>query len=716
MKARRTANRLCFVLCASLWLSLTACTPDQRAPAALTSAEPVFLPFGKDFAVVGRSLTYLLDPDRTFTLSQIQARRSELPFRQNQGQYVSLGFRDGAVWFELVVRAQDADPRRLLLEVRNATLREVHFHLVRAGRPTQEHRASFVDPAARRVFEHRYHLFPLDLDPGETATVYLKASSSESLSIPILLWDRVDYFRRETGRNFMYGIFFGLMLVMAIYNLFIFLSVRDRAYLYYVLYICLLATLLSLVSGYSHFFFHDLTVLVHRWIGPMSALLASLAALAFARRFLLLREELPSAYRLLTAFMVLHAVVIAILPWLPSYYPGLFGNSVPLLAITAMLPIAYLRARRGFRPAHYFLIAWSFIIVGAFVFILQNLGLVRANFFTNNSLLIGASAEAMLLSFALGFRINELTRSEQEARQAALREQQRALEQELRMSEAFARFVPREFLNHLGRSSVLEIAQGDAVQRRMCVLFTDIRGFTGLSEKLGSEAIFRLLNDYLARMAPIIQKRGGFIDKFIGDAIMALFQDAAAGVHAAVDMARAMDELSREGRVPSGLRTGYGLHYGELMLGTVGSPERLDTTVIGDTVNLASRIESVTKQYGVRIIASDTVIRALGEGGPPSRELDTVFVRGKEKPVVLFEVYAAEPEDELAARENSASLFLGGLAYFRSGEFALARERFTQYGSACPFDPVPRLYLERIEKLQSMSSARQGWTGIYETW
>ena len=692
---------------------------ERRTPdTGLSPLVPLTIATGRYYARAGKHLSYLIDPDGRLEFGQVMDRRARLPFRRNRSEYASFGFMEGAVWLELRVRANATSKRRYLLELQNSLLRHVDFYLLKDGRIAQQFRGGLHAPPSLRPIEHRYYIYPLDLEPGEVGTVYFRVSSTETLNVPIFLWDEVEFYRKDTPRNFAYGLFFGLILVMAVYNLFIFLSVRDRSYLYYVVYMLLLGGLFALIHGYAYLFFHSLLVRVEHWIGPFCALASSLAALAFARRFLLLKDSIPKGYAIVTALMVAHGAAAAALPLLPSYYPGLLGNGIPLLATLAIPVLAVMRVRQGFKPARYFLLAWMFIIAGAVTYILQNFGLLLSNFFTNNALLFGAALEALLLSFALGYRINELTRAEEGARQNTIREQERALALQQRMSEAFERFVPREFLNHLDRASVLDIRHGDAVQRSMCVLFTDIRDFTALSEKLGSEAVFRMLNEYLARMAPIIEGHGGFIDKFIGDAIMALFQDPASGTRAAVEMAAAMDALAAEPHMPSQMRAGYGLHFGELMLGTLGSPRRLETTVIGDTVNLAARIESVTKQYGSRIIVSDAVYRAIAaENNIPAREIDTVFVKGKARPVVLFEVFAADPPPEREAKELHSALFLSGLAYFRSGEFSEARARFIEYRAACDFDPLPRIFLDRIAELERRDPGSLAqWTGIYETW
>src|SRR5690606_26763462 len=148
---------------------------------------------------------------------------------------------------------------------------------------------------------------------------------------------------------------------------------------------------------------------------------------------------------------------------------------------------------------------------------------------------------------------------------------------------------------------------------------------------------------------------------------------------AAIAMSSAAEGLASRGH-PLVLRTGFGLHHGELMLGTLGSPSRLETTVIGDTVNLAARIESVTKQYGSQIIVSDRVYKSIESAADiSSREIDVVQVKGKSRPVVLFEVFNNDPVVEREAKLRHADGFLSGLVLFRSGDFAGARREFGEY-------------------------------------
>jgi two-component system sensor histidine kinase ChiS len=215
--------------------------------------------------------------------------------------------------------------------------------------------------------------------------------------------------------------------------------------------------------------------------------------------------------------------------------------------------------------------------------------------------------------------------------------------------QSFARFVPREFLECLGRPSILEVRLGDQVLKQMAVLFSDIRSFTALSEKMSPQENFKFLNSYLQRMNPFIWENGGFIDKYIGDSIMALFpQGPESALLAAVSMIRHIPEYNRQ-RASFGyqpIRIGIGIHSGPVMLGVIGHERFMQGTVISDVVNLASRLERLTKLYGVALLASSPVIFGLEDPTRYSyRFLDKILVRGKHEPVSVFELFDGDSQE-----------------------------------------------------------------------
>ncbi len=233
-------------------------------------------------------------------------------------------------------------------------------------------------------------------------------------------------------------------------------------------------------------------------------------------------------------------------------------------------------------------------------------------------------------------------------------------------------FIKSTFGSYVSPQVVKRVIEGGASavvgrRRRVTVLFSDIRKFTSISEKLQPEEVVAFLNGHLERMTAAIQSGGGRIDKFMGDAIMAEWgaleepaDDERRAVKASLAMLRALDDANRE-RKAKGLfavDVGIGLNSGEVVAGSVGSSSKLEFTVIGDTVNLASRLEGLCAVYGARIIASESMRDAVA-GAFPARELDHVIVKGKDAATRIYEILA--PDDPRAARiaswERAMSLY-----------------------------------------------------------
>jgi two-component system sensor histidine kinase ChiS len=259
-------------------------------------------------------------------------------------------------------------------------------------------------------------------------------------------------------------------------------------------------------------------------------------------------------------------------------------------------------------------------------------------------------------------------------------------------SNASSKFVPREFLRHLGRETITDVRLGDHVARNMTVFFSDIRDFTTLSEGMTPKDNFEFLNSYLKRATPIIRTNNGFIDKYIGDAIMALFPDEPGdALKAAVELQRELVSYNK-GRKQAGyepIRIGIGLHRGELILGTIGEEERMQTTVIADAVNVASRIEGLTKVFGVSLLVSRSVVDKL----PPNhtfhlRHLGAVKAKGKTRSVDIYECFDNDSNELRQHKIHTLDLFANGVSDFRKGLFLSAGKTFQRVAIQAPLDTV----------------------------
>lgn len=274
------------------------------------------------------------------------------------------------------------------------------------------------------------------------------------------------------------------------------------------------------------------------------------------------------------------------------------------------------------------------------------------------------------------------------------------------VNQAFSRFVPRQFLQLLGKQSIVDVELGDQVQQEMSILFADIRDFTALSETMNPEQNFKFINAFLSRMEPAIIDNKGFIDKYIGDAIMALFSAGADdAVKAGIAMLQRLVEYNRH-RISSGyvpIKIGIGINAGPLMLGTVGGASRMDGTVIGDVVNLAARVESLTKFYGVSMLITHPTFLELNEPIYALRPIDRVQVKGKSEFVMVYEVFEADSSQVKEEKLATSQVFLGGLHQYMLGKFAESEKLFSECLRHSPLDNVAQLYLQRCQHLKDRS-------------
>ncbi len=271
-----------------------------------------------------------------------------------------------------------------------------------------------------------------------------------------------------------------------------------------------------------------------------------------------------------------------------------------------------------------------------------------------------------------------------------------------RITNAYGRFVPKQFLEFLGRENITEVKLGDQVQREMTVMFADIRQFTNLSEVMTPEENFEFINSYLNRMGPIIRNYGGFIDKYIGDSIMALFPESP---DQAVQGALAMLEelrLFNDERISSGkaeIRIGIGIHSGRLMLGTIGEKERMEGTVISDSVNTASRIEELTKRFGATmLISEDTLEKLTDRKSLDYRFIGKVKVKGKTSHVGVFEIFSSDPVNLRDSKRNTREAFEEAVAAYLNRDFAGSAELLRAVTAESPGDQTAAIFLGMAEK------------------
>ncbi len=296
-----------------------------------------------------------------------------------------------------------------------------------------------------------------------------------------------------------------------------------------------------------------------------------------------------------------------------------------------------------------------------------------------------------------------------EAVKSYFQEQQIAFKnQELeRRVKTFHKFVPAKFLNLLNVKDVDQIKLGVCIDKEMTIMFADIRDFTTLSENMSPKENFKFINAYLSQMEPIIDKYNGFIDKYIGDGIMALFPtNADDAVQAALEMLKILAEYNltrgRPGRPV--INIGVGIHTGSLMLGTVGGKNRMDGTVISDSVNLASRVEGLNKVYNTSmLITEQTYQQLLHTSNYNIRIIDRVTVKGKTKAVTVYEVFDINSTLNFEQKIATLTNFEAGCEYFHQEEFIKARNLFRQVIATDANDTAAQMYFNNCNSIVSMT-------------
>mgnify|MGYP003700675903 CR=1 FL=1 len=290
---------------------------------------------------------------------------------------------------------------------------------------------------------------------------------------------------------------------------------------------------------------------------------------------------------------------------------------------------------------------------------------------------------------------------------------------EKRVKSTLSRYMDPDIADQLLSGAGGEAALGGK-QSVATVLFSDIRNFTTISERLGATGTVAMLNDYFEHMVERISDQGGMLDKFIGDAIMAVFgvplphdDDPDRGLKAAIGMQRALQAWSPVGPdgEPFALNIGIGLNTDSVVAGNIGSRKRMDYTIIGDGVNLAARLESACKQYGAGILLSEFTYEQL-RGSYRMRPLDHVVVKGKTKPVTIYECMDHLDDDQIPNIVDLLSLFTDGVRCYRARDFQKARTRFEEVLRIRPDDAPATLYIKRCRVMLEQPPT-DDWDGVW---
>jgi len=289
---------------------------------------------------------------------------------------------------------------------------------------------------------------------------------------------------------------------------------------------------------------------------------------------------------------------------------------------------------------------------------------------------------------------------------------------EKRVRTTMARYMNKEVADQLLAAGEQEL--GGKVQH-VSILFSDVRSFTTIAESLGARETVSMLNEYFEDMVDVILNNGGILDKYIGDAIMALFGAPFSGEHDADNAVKVANDMLVALRALNGRRAaagkppitvGIGVNTGEAIVGSIGSTKRMEYTVIGDSVNLASRLEGANKFYGTNILVSDITVSELKNKPPRMREIDLIRVKGKDRPVAVHEVLGYHTEETFPNADDTIGAFADGLKKYRAAEWPQAIKCFEAALKANANDKPSTIYLDRCRHYLKAPPGKD-WNGVW---
>ncbi|MEZ5505633.1 MAG: 7TM diverse intracellular signaling domain-containing protein [Gammaproteobacteria bacterium] len=338
----------------------------------------------------------------------------------------SFGFDPAPYWLRLPLRNDTAQSQQWLLEIDYPVLDRIDAYVTGQGTLLQQLAVGDQQPFEQRPVLHPNLIIPLQLAPGEEQVLLLRVQTSSAVQVPMLLWQREAFFQQQPPYLLGQGLYFGVILVMAIYNLFIFITVRHSAYIYYGLSALGMAGFMASLHGLGFQYIWPRWPQVNDWITPAMLALFVGGAAGFTNSLLQLRKLNLRQFQLMLTLGLLNLTLLLLSPWLPYRISIQAGVVIGVVAALCALIIGIVQWRRGVRTARYYVLAYSFLWFGGIVLSLNKFGLLPRTFFSEYALQICSVIEIVLLSFALADRINEEKRKKYQAQQDALSHEKNA--------------------------------------------------------------------------------------------------------------------------------------------------------------------------------------------------------------------------------------------------------------------------------------------------
>jgi two-component system, sensor histidine kinase LadS len=440
----------------------------------------------------------------------------------------TFGFVDGAYWFHVRLLSRDPQPHRRILVLDYALLDQIDLYVYRAGGSIEHFVSGDMHPFSSRAVSFRAPNFFIDLKAGEQVDVLVRAQSKSSMQVPLILFKETAFFERVEDLQFGEGIYYGILLALLLYNLILFVSLRDVNYLFYTLYVGGFGLAQLCLSGLAFQYLWPNSPHIANLSIPLSMALGMLLMLQFVRSFLDLKSRLVIGNRVTLGLMGLHAVMLG-LSFLIDYRTAvLIGTAAVLPDAMVMLGVSLVLARRGDMAARILLLAWSALLLGTTTYALVSFGVVPKVFITEYGMQIGSAMEVILISLALAWRFAALReenvrimRSARDELEGRVSERTRELSDTLSelasANERLRETNLRDGLTGVRNRRYFDanyesmLAESHAAGHAFALLVVDIDHF----KRVNDEAGHLVGDDCLRLTAAIIAKQAGTRDNLI---------------------------------------------------------------------------------------------------------------------------------------------------------------------------------------------------------
>jgi class 3 adenylate cyclase len=587
----------------------------------LSAQKPIRINTGDSY-FIGKSIEYFIDTSKTLVLEDVKT----MPFVAGQTDILNFGNIPHHVWMRFSVESQTE--RALYLEILAPLLNIIALYQTDDNTNETLFEGGFLEPFDNRPIRSENWVFNLSLSEDGPSTFYLKGHSLYPFQIPIKLATKEKHIESSQMHNLFWGVYLGIMIFAFLYNFFIYLSLRERTYLYYLIYIVGSVFFYIGLQGFMYQFFWPDMPILNMYI-PVLICMTNIVITLFTIRFLRVTKKQKVSYywgySIIVIFALIGLVSIA----------GLAEISIGLAQLFSMVAAIYyiytgLSAwRRGVPTARFFLLAWTLFLLFVMVFLLAINNVLPSNFFTTHCIFIGHMTEVLLLSFALADRINWLKQDNEKKqkeiihqlqendklqvkvnqeleqkvteRTAVIEKQKADLEVQKKLSdELLLNILPEEVATELKEKGVSEAR----LYSHVTVLFTDFVNFTGISEQMSPTELVQEVHKSFTFFDSVMDKYNLEKIKTIGDAYLAVsglpHEDPA---HAENIVSAAVEIRNYILNNNSKFQIRIGVHTGPVVAGIVGV-KKYAYDIWGDTVNTAARMEQTSEIGKINITGS----------------------------------------------------------------------------------------------------------------